>query len=148
MLTVRISFIPSVCSQGVQNQLGLTSEERLVLANLRVRAAPKNSYYRLDGSDPRESDGELLVLEWESRAPKSRVILLEIGPGPPEAQSRRISVRAEDIKGIGKNGPVSLNPATGLSPGDIRSMVRLLVICLTHASEVRGAAKVNAQLQL
>jgi len=31
---------------------------------------------------------------------------------------------------------------------DIRSMVRSLVICLTHASEVRGAAKVNAQLQL
>ncbi|KAL0667244.1 hypothetical protein Bca4012_029948 [Brassica carinata] len=114
-----------------------------MLANLRVRAAPKNSYYRLDGSDPRESDGELLVLEWESRAPKSRVILLEIGPGPPEAQSRRISVRAEDIKGIGKNGPVSLNPATGLAPGDIRSMVRSLVICLTHASEVRGAAKTH-----
>ncbi|KAL0771682.1 hypothetical protein Bca101_036833 [Brassica carinata] len=53
-----------------------------MLANLRVRAAPKNSYYRLDGSDPRESDGELLVLEWESRASKSRVILLKIGPGP------------------------------------------------------------------
>lgn len=47
-----------------------------------------------------------------------------------------------------RNGPVSLNPATGLAPGDIRSMVRSLVICLTHASEVRGAAKVNAQLQL
>ncbi|KAF1899186.1 hypothetical protein Lal_00019308 [Lupinus albus] len=43
---------------------------------------------------------------------------------------------------------VSLNPATGLAPSDIRSMVRSLVICLTHASEVRGAAKVNAQLQL
>uniref|UniRef100_A0A0D2ZQF6 Uncharacterized protein n=1 Tax=Brassica oleracea var. oleracea TaxID=109376 RepID=A0A0D2ZQF6_BRAOL len=118
MLTVRISFIPS----GVQNQLGLTSEERLMLANLRVRAAPKNSYYRLDGSDPRESDGELLVLEWESRASKSRVVT-------PLAGS---SIR---------NGPVSLNPATGLAPGDIRSMVRSLVICLTHASEVRGAAK-------
>lgn len=38
---------------------------------------------------------------------------------------------------------VSLNPATGLAPSDIRSMVRSLVICLTHASEVRGAAKVN-----
>lgn len=43
---------------------------------------------------------------------------------------------------------VSLNPATGLAPSYIRSMVRSLVICLTHASEVRGAAKVNAQLQL
>lgn len=43
---------------------------------------------------------------------------------------------------------VSLNPATGLAPSDIRSMVRSRVICLTHASEVRGAAKVNAQLQL
>lgn len=43
---------------------------------------------------------------------------------------------------------LSLNPATGLAPSDIRSMVRSLVICLTHASEVRGAAKVNAQLQL
>ena len=32
---------------------------------------------------------------------------------------------------------LSLNPATGLAPSDIRSMVRSLVICLTHASEVR-----------
>ncbi|KAF1872359.1 hypothetical protein Lal_00016657 [Lupinus albus] len=36
---------------------------------------------------------------------------------------------------------VSLNPATSLAPSDIRSMVRSLVICLTHASEVRGGAK-------
>ncbi|CAA7039591.1 unnamed protein product [Microthlaspi erraticum] len=117
-LIIELAIFVASIVQGVQNQLGLTSEERLMLANLRVRAAPKNSYYRLDGSDPRESDGELLVLEWESRAPKSRVILLEIGP------------------------------ATGLAPSDIRSMVRSLVICLTHASEVRGAAKVNAQPQL
>jgi hypothetical protein len=34
-----------------------------------------------------------------------------------------------------RNGrDVSLNPATGLAPSDIRSMVRSLVICLTHAS--------------
>ncbi|CAL0323426.1 unnamed protein product [Lupinus luteus] len=33
---------------------------------------------------------------------------------------------------------LSLNPAIGLAPSDIRSMVRSLVICLTHASEVRG----------
>ncbi|KAG2269796.1 hypothetical protein Bca52824_064351 [Brassica carinata] len=132
LLTAALSTPPDNWCQiaaGVQNQLGLTSEERLMLANLRVRAARRTVIIDFDGSDPRESGGELLVLEWESRAPKSRVILLEIGPVVTSLAGSSI-----------RNGPVSLNPATGLSPA-ISSMVRLLVICLTHASEVRGAAK-------